>query len=39
MPHPDGVELAKMIRKQPWGKSVHLVALKYVAAKVVAFRS
>ena len=27
MPHPDGIELAKMIRKQPWGKSVCLVAL------------
>ena len=27
MPHPDGIELAKMIRKQPWGKNVHLVAL------------
>jgi CheY-like chemotaxis protein len=27
MPHPDGIELAKMIRKQPWGRSVRLVAL------------
>jgi CheY-like chemotaxis protein len=27
MPHPDGIELAKMIRKQPWGKGVRLVAL------------
>lgn len=27
MPHPDGIELAQMIRKQPWGKSVRLVAL------------
>ena len=27
MPHPDGIELAQMIRRQPWGKSVRLVAL------------
>jgi signal transduction histidine kinase/CheY-like chemotaxis protein len=27
MPQPDGIELAKMLRKQPWGKSVKLVAL------------
>jgi signal transduction histidine kinase/CheY-like chemotaxis protein len=27
MPHPDGVELAEMIRKQPWGESVKLIAL------------
>lgn len=27
MPHPDGIELAKMIRKQPWGRGVRLVAL------------
>ena len=27
MPQPDGIELAKMIRKQPWGKGVRLVAL------------
>lgn len=27
MPHPDGVELGRMIRNQPWGNSVKLVAL------------
>jgi signal transduction histidine kinase/CheY-like chemotaxis protein len=27
MPEPDGVELARMIRQQPWGQSVKLVAL------------
>jgi signal transduction histidine kinase/CheY-like chemotaxis protein len=27
MPHPDGAELAIMIRGQPWGESVKLVAL------------
>jgi signal transduction histidine kinase/CheY-like chemotaxis protein len=27
MPDPDGVELARMIRQQPWGQSVKLVAL------------
>jgi len=27
MPHPDGAELAVMIRGQPWGESVKLVAL------------
>jgi signal transduction histidine kinase/CheY-like chemotaxis protein len=27
MPQPDGVELAIMIRRQPWGKGVRLVAL------------
>jgi len=27
MPHPDGAELARMIRKQVWGNSVKLVAL------------
>jgi CheY-like chemotaxis protein len=27
MPAPDGVELARMIRQQPWGQSVKLVAL------------
>ena len=27
MPHPDGIELAKMIRRQPWGMGVRLVAL------------
>jgi signal transduction histidine kinase len=27
MPHPDGAELAVMIREQPWGESVKLVAL------------
>ena len=27
MPYPDGIELAKMIRGQPWGKGVRLVAL------------
>jgi signal transduction histidine kinase/CheY-like chemotaxis protein len=27
MPHPDGAELARMIRRQPWGKTVKLVAL------------
>jgi CheY-like chemotaxis protein len=27
MPHPDGIELATMIRRQPWGKGVRLVAL------------
>jgi CheY-like chemotaxis protein len=27
MPHPDGIELAQMIRRQPWGKGVRLVAL------------
>ena len=27
MPHPDGIELATMIRRQPWGKAVKLVAL------------
>lgn len=27
MPHPDGAELALMIRGQPWGRSVKLVAL------------
>ena len=27
MPHPDGFELAKMIRQQPWGANVRLVAL------------
>ena len=32
MPHPDGIELAKMIRKQPWGKNVYLVALTGMGA-------
>ena len=27
MPPPDGLELVKMIRKQPWGKGVKLIAL------------
>jgi CheY-like chemotaxis protein len=27
MPQPDGIELAQMIRRQPWGKNVRLVAL------------
>jgi signal transduction histidine kinase/CheY-like chemotaxis protein len=27
MPHPDGIELAQMIRRQPWGPGVRLVAL------------
>ena len=27
MPHPDGIELAKMIRRQSWGMGVRLVAL------------
>jgi signal transduction histidine kinase/CheY-like chemotaxis protein len=27
MPDPDGVELARMIRRQPWGESVKLIAL------------
>ncbi len=27
MPHPDGAELAVMIREQPWGENVKLVAL------------
>lgn len=27
MPHPDGAELARMIRRQPWGAKVRLVAL------------
>jgi len=27
MPHPDGTELARMIRQQTWGQSVKLVAL------------
>jgi signal transduction histidine kinase/ActR/RegA family two-component response regulator len=27
MPDPDGVELARMIRQEPWGQSVKLVAL------------
>jgi signal transduction histidine kinase/CheY-like chemotaxis protein len=27
MPQPDGIELAQMIRRQPWGRSVRLVAL------------
>jgi CheY-like chemotaxis protein len=27
MPHPDGIELAKMIRRQSWGMAVRLVAL------------
>jgi signal transduction histidine kinase/CheY-like chemotaxis protein len=27
MPHPDGIELARMIRRQPWGMGVRLVAL------------
>lgn len=27
MPDPDGAELAKMIRRQPWGESVKLIAL------------
>jgi signal transduction histidine kinase/ActR/RegA family two-component response regulator len=27
MPPPDGIELVKMIRKQPWGKGVKLIAL------------
>ena len=27
MPPPDGIELAKMMRKQPWGRVVKLVAL------------
>jgi len=27
MPHPDGAELAVMIREQPWGESVKLIAL------------
>ena len=27
MPPPDGIELAKMIRRQPWGKLVKLIAL------------
>ena len=27
MPHPDGIDLARMIRTEPWGSSVKLVAL------------
>lgn len=27
MPHPDGIELAKMIRQEPWGSSIKLIAL------------
>jgi CheY-like chemotaxis protein len=27
MPHPDGIELARLIRAQPWGKAVKLIAL------------
>ena len=27
MPQPDGIELAQMLRRQPWGKNVRLVAL------------
>jgi signal transduction histidine kinase/CheY-like chemotaxis protein len=27
MPHPNGIELAKMIRQQPWGKTVKLIAV------------
>lgn len=27
MPHPDGAELARMLRKQPWGSMVKLIAL------------
>jgi CheY-like chemotaxis protein len=27
MPHPDGAELARMIRKQVWGNRVKLIAL------------
>jgi signal transduction histidine kinase/CheY-like chemotaxis protein len=27
MPPPDGIELAKMLRKQPWGRDMKLVAL------------
>ncbi|HEV7446049.1 MAG TPA: ATP-binding protein [Steroidobacteraceae bacterium] len=27
MPHPDGAELARMIRMEPWGNSVKLIAL------------
>jgi CheY-like chemotaxis protein len=27
MPPPDGLELVKMIRKQPWGNGVKLIAL------------
>jgi signal transduction histidine kinase/ActR/RegA family two-component response regulator len=27
MPDPDGVELARMIRRQPWGENVKLIAL------------
>jgi len=27
MPHPDGIELARLIRAQPWGTAVKLIAL------------
>ena len=27
MPHPDGIELARLIRSQPWGVAVKLIAL------------
>ena len=27
MPHPDGIQLAKMIRQEPWGSSIKLIAL------------
>ena len=27
MPHPDGFELAKMIRQEPWGSAIKLIAL------------
>lgn len=27
MPQPDGIELAQMLRRQPWGRNVRLVAL------------
>jgi len=27
MPHPDGIQLAKMIRQEPWGEAIKLIAL------------
>jgi CheY-like chemotaxis protein len=27
MPHPDGIELSRMIRSQPWGRTMKLIAL------------
>ena len=39
MPYPDGVELAGLIRKQPWGRSVKLVALTGMGQPVDAERT